>query len=183
MIGDLEYRVAELERRLRNVIAIGTIKEVSPKNAKARIKVGGIVTDWLPWITHRAGKDKTFWSPHLQEQVVVLSPGGSFETGVILPAIYQNRFPAPEDTEDIHHVEYEDGATFTYDKKKHFLKAEIPGDVEVNADGFIKAIAKKGIEHDGNASKQSLGNVNGHCLCPFSNTKHIQVSGSVKSSK
>ena len=191
MIADLEYRVAELERLLMRLIAIGKVAEVDIAAARVKVAMGGLMTTWLPWLTPRAGGDREWWSPEKGEQVVVFSPCGDPALGVVLPAIYQTAFPAPASSADVHRVEYKDGAVTEYNRATHTLKATIPGDIEasctgdakVTADGKITAKAKNGIEHDGDASGNTLGTVNGFCLCPLTGTNHIQVSASVTSSK
>ncbi|WP_082814689.1 phage baseplate assembly protein V [Collimonas fungivorans] len=50
-------------------------------------------TTWLRWVTHRAGDARTWWSPSVGEQVVLLLPGGDLTAGVILQAVYSDAFP------------------------------------------------------------------------------------------
>ena len=191
MMGDLEYRVAELERLLMEVISFGKIKEIDESNARVKVAKGGNLTDWIPWTARRSGPDREWWIPEEEEQVLLLCPGGNTALAVALPAIYQTAFPPPSDSRHVHRVEYQDGAITEYNRKTHTLKASIPGTIEasctgearITADGKIKAKAKKGIEHDGDGAGACLGTVNGHSLCPFTGTPHIQVSSSVTSSK
>ncbi len=55
------FAIAELQRKVANIIRIGVVKEVDCEKAKVRVKIGDIVTDYLPWITSKAGKDRD-WS-------------------------------------------------------------------------------------------------------------------------
>lgn len=50
---------ADLNRRIENIVRLGTIAEVDCAHAKAKVKSGGILTDWLPWVTARAGNVRT----------------------------------------------------------------------------------------------------------------------------
>ncbi|MEN2925541.1 hypothetical protein FHPHGOJG_02561 [Mannheimia haemolytica] len=74
---------AEQIRRLDNIIRLGTIAEVDLTTATARVNSGGITTDFLPWLTFRAGTSQTWSAPTVGEQCVVLSVSGEFTTGVI----------------------------------------------------------------------------------------------------
>ena len=80
-------------RRLDNLLRLGTIAEVDYANATARVKAGGITTDFLPWITCRAGDVKT-WSPvSVGEQVLILAVSGEFNSGIILAGVYASNAP------------------------------------------------------------------------------------------
>jgi phage baseplate assembly protein gpV len=39
------------------------VKEIDYENARVRLKMGEFLTNWLPWITCRAGEGKS-WPPH-----------------------------------------------------------------------------------------------------------------------
>lgn len=71
---DQGYIVSELDRRLTQLIRLGTIAEVDVEYAKVKVKLGENQTGWRPWLT-TAGRLKTWNPPVVGEQVVVLSPG------------------------------------------------------------------------------------------------------------
>ena len=119
-------RLNELERRLANVILPATILEADYSRARVRAQAGELVTGWLPWVAGRAGGDSEWWAPQVGEQVLILSPYGQPEVGFVLPTIYQNRFPAPDDSPDRHATLYRDGATIKYDSAAHHLEAVLP---------------------------------------------------------
>jgi phage baseplate assembly protein V len=116
--------IAELSRRLENLIRLGTIIEVD--GALARVKSGQLETQWLSWLTHRAGNAVTWWQPSVGEQVMLLSPGGFTESGIILPAIYSDQHPAPSVVSDLHTTHYPDGAVIEYDHAAHALAVALP---------------------------------------------------------
>ncbi len=118
---------ADLPRRLANIIRIGTVAEADYQKARVRVAFGTAVSDWLPWITFRAGGDLTWWAPEVNEQVVVMSPSGEISGGVVLGSIFSTAHPAPADRPTIARVVFEDGATFEYDRENHILHAFIPG--------------------------------------------------------
>ncbi|ACS80183.1 phage baseplate assembly protein V [Maridesulfovibrio salexigens] len=121
------FRNSETDRRLANVIRIGTVAEADYQKARVRVAFGTAVSDWLPWITFRAGGDHTWWAPEVGEQVVVLSPSGETSGGVVLGAMFSTNHPAPADRPTIHRTTYEDGAILEYDRENHILHAYIPG--------------------------------------------------------
>lgn len=136
---NLLLRVAELERKLTNVLIIGVITDVDNDRALVQVTAGELVTGWLPWLTQKAGGDITYWSPEINEQVMILSPGGKVEMGVVLPALYQQSADALSNAPNIHRTKYKDGAVIEYDRDAHHLKAILPdgGTVEVKADMTI----------------------------------------------
>ena len=140
-----DYHITELARRLENLVRIGTVAEVDPDQARVRVKYGEtpdgdpVLTGWLRWMPSRAGEDRTWWSPSMGEQVMILSPSGELAAGVVLPALYQQGHPAPESDPGKHVTLYRDGARIEYDASAHRLKAELPGggSAELVADGGV----------------------------------------------
>jgi len=93
-----DFQATELDRRLANIVRLGTVEQADYAKARIRVRCGDMLTGWLPWLTTRAGKDITWWAPDIGEQVVVLSPSGEPAQGVVLFAVYQNSSPQPERT-------------------------------------------------------------------------------------
>ena len=87
-------------RRAQNAVAIGTVAEVrASAPARCRVQVGDVLTDWIPWLTLRAGSEKKgafWWPPETGEQVVVLSPGGDMRQAVALTSVFSDGMPEPE---------------------------------------------------------------------------------------
>lgn len=143
---DHNFAIAELNRRLANIMRIGLVKEIDYKKARARIKVGEFLTDYLPWITYRAGEDRS-WSPlSLDEQVMVLSPYGELSLGVVLPAIYQEKYPTPENKKEISSVVFKDGTKLSYDQEKHHLKIDVVDKITLKVGESSIEMTKKGIK-------------------------------------
>ena len=98
--------LADLERRLVNMVRVGTVATVDTSAALCRVQydtdeVGGEVrTGWLPWATHRAGRDQDWWAPSVGEQVVVVAPSGDLAAGIVGFALYSAAHPAPSDAAD-----------------------------------------------------------------------------------
>lgn len=137
--------VAEMARRLANMIRVGVVAEVDYAKAMVRVKAGDLHTGWLPWLTAKAGKDVTWWPPEGGEQVLILCPDGDPAQAVVLMAIYSTAQPAPADRATIHVTRYEDGAEITYDRAAHRLVATIPGEVSLTATGAVTVKADSAI--------------------------------------
>ncbi|EME1212657.1 phage baseplate assembly protein V [Salmonella enterica subsp. enterica serovar Anatum] len=111
----MNAQLTEIMRLITNLIRTGTVTEVDRENWLCRVKVGSLETNWINWLTLRAGGARTWWCPSPDEQVVVLSMGGNLETAFVLPAIYSNQFAPPSDSVDGCVTEYPDGGWFEYE--------------------------------------------------------------------
>lgn len=139
LIQELAADLADLRRRFENTVRLGTIAEADYPAARVRVAIGPLRTAWLPWLTSRAGADRSWHAPELGEQVVVLSPSGDLAQGVVLPAIFYNAHPANAATPTVHRATYADGAVIEYDRAAHELKLTIPGRITLNATGHVSA--------------------------------------------
>ncbi|MFP2505405.1 phage baseplate assembly protein V [Buttiauxella gaviniae] len=105
----------DLARLLRNLIRTGIVTDVDTARALCRVETGGITTDWLHWLTPRAGRSRTWWAPSVGEQVLVLAIGGELDTAFVLPGIYSDDNPAPSASADALHISFPDGAVMEYE--------------------------------------------------------------------
>ena len=145
MIGDdhQDFRLVELTRRVANIVRLGIVAEVDHQAARVRVSYGGegetALSRWLPWVTARAGADRSWWPPEAGEQVLILAPSGELAKGIVVAGVYRSEHPAPESDPDKHAIHYSDGAVIEYDRSAHRLKAELPegGEAEVTADGGV----------------------------------------------
>lgn len=113
--------IAGLKRLLANIIRIGIVSDVDLASGLCRVKIGNLETDWLNWLTLRAGRVR-FWSaPSVGEQVMVLSIGGELTTGFVLPAIFSDANPAPSQSADAIVITFPDGARFEYEPETSHL--------------------------------------------------------------
>lgn len=124
----------EIERLMANMIRIGVIAELDAPNARVKCNVGGMTTDWLPWLTGRAGATRTWSAPRPGEQVVVLSPYGDLTQGIVLLSIYQDDHAAPATSQDKETTVYPDGSTVEYDSASNTLTVTVAasGNVVIN---------------------------------------------------
>ncbi|HHA0035206.1 TPA: phage baseplate assembly protein V [Yersinia enterocolitica] len=113
--------IQELARMLRNMIRTGVIVEIDLIAGRCRVQTGGIYTDWLQWLTHRAGRSRTWWAPSVGEQVLILAVGGELDTAFVLPGIFSDGHPAPSASADAYHVTFPDGAVIEYEPETSTL--------------------------------------------------------------
>jgi len=111
----MNAQLTEIMRLITNLIRTGTVSEVDPVNWLCRVKTGDLETNWINWLTLRAGSTRTWWKPSVGEQVVLLSLGGNLETAFALPAIYSEAFPPPDYSEDGTTTVFKDGGWFQYE--------------------------------------------------------------------
>lgn len=130
----MSQALSEIDRRLGNVVRMGTIAELDQANARVKVDLGDVTTDWLPWVTARAGATRTWSAPRPGEQVLVLAPSGELEQGAVLPSIFQDDHPAPAGTQDVEHTVYPDGTTVDYNSATHTLTVTVAaaGNVVIN---------------------------------------------------
>ena len=172
-----DRRINELERRLNNLLMIGTVAEVDPEQARCRVQVGEIKTAWLLWMTPSASEDRTWWAPSVDEQVMVLSPSGETAQGVVLPAINQRAHPAPSSNPDVIGRWLPDGTHIEYDHAKNRLFIDCVGPIEVKATGTVTVDAPL-IKHN-----QGTGVVTQQHICHFTGNPHGDGSSTVKAGK
>ncbi|WP_192457703.1 phage baseplate assembly protein V [Musicola keenii] len=127
----------ELQRLIQNLIRIGVVEAVDPKNAVCRVKTGGLTTDWLRWMTIRAGRARTWWKPSRGEQVLLLAIGGELTTALVLPAIFSNDNPPPSVSDDALVTVFPDGARFEYEPDGGRLLIDGVKDVVINASEMV----------------------------------------------
>lgn len=134
--------IAELRRRLDNMLRLGTIAELDHAKALCRIKSGSITTGWLPWLSLRAGTTKRWCPPSLGEQCIVFSPSGELAQGIALVGIYSSSNPAPGSAANLDRTTYPDGAVIEYDATAHRLRAQLPagGQAELITSGGINIV-------------------------------------------
>lgn len=121
----MTYQITELQRRLSNVIRIGTITEVDADKATAKVELAeNLITRLIPW-TAPAGTLKAWSCPAVGEQVIVISPNGNLDQGLIIGGLFSNANSVPETDATIHEFKFRDGTTISYDTENKKLVADV----------------------------------------------------------
>jgi len=124
---------ADVERRLANVVRFGTIEEADFGKARYRVRIGNILTDWLPFAGKRSGALKV-WSPlTIGEQIVMISASGDLAQGAILGSIESSAHPSPGSDGNTINIEFPDGGTLSYGST---MALDVPLPVKMKAPSF-----------------------------------------------
>ncbi|WP_417761720.1 phage baseplate assembly protein V [Shewanella sp.] len=191
--------IADLRRRIDNLLRLGTVEEV--RAGECRVKSGELLTNWRPYLTHRAGSARTSWRPTKGEQVLLLSLSGDVTNAYVLQALNCDAFPEPDDHPTRHRTVYPDGAVIEYDPEASALTAKGIKTALVNASEQVTidtpnadftgnlTVAKKltvnqgaaikgAIDHQGKLTNKGGANIDG---IEFGGHKHggVQSGGSM----
>tara|TARA_R110000824_G_scaffold118575_1_gene270877 strand:- start:268 stop:864 length:597 start_codon:yes stop_codon:yes gene_type:complete len=158
--GQQEFDLAELARRLTNIVRPGTIDSADYGAALVRVRFdANWVSGWLPWLTRRAGADVDWWAPEVGEQVIVLSPMGDPAQGWVLPAGYSNAVPAPAASPDMAVALFQDGFKVSHDRANNHTVLDAwdsEGTIELRAKNIILKTGEQGffhLDHYGKATR------------------------------
>ncbi|SMH35820.1 phage baseplate assembly protein V [Maritimibacter sp. HL-12] len=130
----MSMAAAEGDRRVANVVQIGTVTDVDAATSRARVKAGEI-EGWFAVAHMRAGALSFWWMPAVGEQVVVVVPSGEAARGVILAGIYAGNAPSSDPATPM--IELGGG------------KLVVNGDIEVNGEVTANGIALSTHVHGG----------------------------------
>lgn len=152
---------AAFARMLENLIRLGVIADVQMKPPRVKVKTGELTTAWLPWLALRAGSDREWDPPTVNEQVILLSPSGQLANGVVIAGLPSDHIPANGDRLGLHRRTYADGTVIEYDSVAHHLNATL-------ADGGTTNLISKGginivgpITHRGDYTQTGNQNITG----------------------
>lgn len=153
--------LAEINRLLENLIRFGIVAEVQHVPPRVKVQTGGMLTTWLPWLAWRAGENREWDPPTLNEQVLLLSPSGQLANGVALTGLFSDLITANGDRAGLHRRTYADGAVVEYDSMAHHLVATLPdgGTTELISTGGIHIVGD--ITHEGDYIQTGNQNVTG----------------------
>lgn len=136
-----DFDVTELNRRTSNVIKYGAIEEVDYATAKVKVRMGDLLTAWLPWST-KSSNTRHWQAPEIGEQVVVASPSGELNQGVIIGSMPQDLHPPVGNSVDKHRIDYGNGDFFEYDRATGDLVINVSGNLTINAGGTVTVTAQ-----------------------------------------
>lgn len=133
----------ELARLINNLIRLGTVAEVRYSPASVRVKTGELTTNWVPFMTTRAGDVRTWCPPSVGEQVLLLSPGGDLTAAVALTGVYSDSHSEPGSNGDTHITHYPDGAVVQYNHSSGEMSITGIKTLVIDASSSIKITSPK----------------------------------------
>lgn len=141
-VGAFEH--TEASRRVANAIRYGVVAEADYQKALIRVELqdGELLSDWIPWITLRAGGDKFWWAPEVGEVMLVLAPSGELANAVALPAAFSND-NQNADRETVQRQTFDDGTVIEYDREAGRYLIDVQGDIEIRATGTVTIIGER----------------------------------------
>lgn len=157
----MNTQLTEIMRLITNLIRTGTVSEVDPVNWLCRVKTGDLETNWINWLTLRAGNTRTWWQPTVGEQVILLSMGGNLETAFALPAIYSDAFPPPAYSENGSTTQFSDGGIFQYEPATGQLLIKNIKSVRIEAADGIQLLTEAFGVEAGKTTLNSETTING----------------------
>lgn len=170
---------ADTNRRLENLIRLGKIKSIQPGQpfTTVTVNLGDITTANIRYLNLRAGKDRTWDPPSIDEEVIVLSPGGELTLGVAISGLNNLLYPAPSDELNKKIRLFEDGCLISYDIQTHDLQAILPagGTATITAPGGLTINADTTINGDVTISGTT------HSAKSISTDQNISAAGSMAS--
>lgn len=135
-----DFAITELQRRLANMIRVGVVSSTDEAARTVRVSFGNITTGALPWPAD-VGKNYRRWRPlRVGQQVIIASPGGELAQAEIVGMLYGGGIDAPDSSQDLDVIEYEDGTRIQYDSASHQLSADIKGSAIVSTEGALEAV-------------------------------------------
>lgn len=138
----------DFPRRLGDLLTIGIVASVDHAAGEAVVEIGEISLPGIKWATARAGAARIWCPPAVGEQVLVASPEGDLEGGLIVASLSYQRFPSPAGNASTV-IAFEDGTTLGYDPAAAELTAIVAGGTaRISAPGGITLVGPLKVEGD-----------------------------------
>ena len=147
---DVAFQIAELKRRIDDMVRVGTIVECRYESEPpmAKVRFGETLSGWIPFMADRANGQEVSWdAPEVGERVLVLALSGDTHSARILPgALYCEDHPQPSVSPDIISRQHNDGSHDTYDRsiKKRKIQLHDDGIFEIQVGASVLTITKNG---------------------------------------
>lgn len=124
---------------LSEVIRVGIVSSTDDAGPTVRVKFtdrDDVVSYDLSVLMKNTKKNKDYWIPEVNEQVLCLFLPNGIEQGFVLGSLYSKETLPPASSKDKRKTLFEDGTSVEYDRATHTLTVDVPasgGNVIVNA--------------------------------------------------
>lgn len=137
-------KTADINRRIENLLRLGTIAELDTAARQVRVRSGNLLTDWLPWPAE-IGRNYIRWRPLRQgTQVILGCISGEPEQATIIGMLYTQTINSPSTDPDVDLIQFDDGTRIQHNSKTHTTTVQSAGDMTIHAAGNL------GLTADGN---------------------------------
>ncbi|EGZ8549983.1 phage baseplate assembly protein V [Escherichia coli] len=165
----LADEVAELRRRVADMVRRGVVEEVIPGSpVMVRVDIGDALSPPLPWIQVQSGRYMQVSNyPAPGDAVTVISEAGDLRNGRVYPGANIDAIPVPAGSEHEHVILFDTGTEIRYDRQANVLsitlaeggsykitgRGTLDGPVEITDTLTVQGKTKI------NADTQVLGNI------------------------
>ncbi len=178
------FGIAELQRKLKNIVRITSIVTPNETKALATVKVGDDESIEFPVVSF-ANSFKRHWIPiRKNEQVLAIFPFGNANKGFIFRGIFWKNLKEPLDADkDTEVIEYEDGTKLSYSTKESVLAVQGNCKIIIEVKN-VTVKAEKVIVESGSIELGGIGGlgvITEKSICPFTKAPHTMGSTVTKS--
>ena len=129
---------------IKQLVRVGVISSVDAAAGTARVAftdLDNTVSHDLRILTRGSKRDKDYWIPDIDEQVVCLmlpnASGRGVCAGVILGTFYSRTDSPAESSADVRGITFGDGSVARHDRGSGSMTIHAAGDLELIADGNV----------------------------------------------
>lgn len=137
--------ITEIDRRVANMVMIGTVSKVDHEKHRYRVKSGELESDWIPFAATRSKGTRVYESLEEGEQVVMVSPSGDTAQAVIMGTVSKEADQAGTKGNE-HRTIYPDGTVveFDHDAKSFRIAVASGGSFALSIGGGVSLVANGG---------------------------------------
>lgn len=128
MTSDARTRaeMAELDRRIANMIRFATVDAVNYAKHRVMVTDGDWHSGWLPWQERRAHDEATWSPPKPGERVVVLAPHGDLDQAIVTTGLPCDDYPTPSVVASQWMRRFANGAFARHDSATGLMELTLP---------------------------------------------------------
>lgn len=124
--------LAELSALVHNMVRIGQIKQIDPRNALVRVQCGDNLSDWLP-VPAAIGNNFIAWQPmRLGQTVTLVCPSGDLAQARIVGMGYTTDIPAFSQNPGKDIIQFNDSTRVEYDSGAQLLTLHSAKDIHIS---------------------------------------------------
>lgn len=145
--GRTRAEIAELDRRIANMIRFAIVDAVDFKKRRVRVVDDDWESGWLPWQERRAHDEATWSPPQPGERVIVFSPHGDLDQGVVTTGLPCDEYPTPSDVATQWMRRFGNRAFARHDSKNGLMELELPvgGKLRIKIGASILELDNEGL--------------------------------------